>query len=313
MLYLHPASNMGLAEFCALTSPTSYDVAAQTFLLADILRTGRRYGNTESGFANLAPFGWRFGVCGVGVQFFEGELRTAIFTREFPPGAIASLGDSEALGNVLASFLGAVPDWFRRVMLVGVLPPIPQLSPGDKIVATNPGTAGCQVYWPHNKGFLSVGHVSGPVGTPVYAAGQHVGTVLYANDPTNHGSQPESDVALIGLHPTIAFQSPLANSIALGANASLYVLTSAGKAFSSVRSYSLFQFSPTLQGTWGNVYATTGVVTQGGDSGAPVVDTNNAVVGHVVGEFPTFGTIIQDVHYQLADIGRQPQFSGISI
>jgi len=306
---------MGLTEFCALTSPDSFDVAAQTFLLADILRTGRRNGIGESGSPSPVPFAWQFGVTGVGVQFFEpaNELRTAIFTREFPPGVIAPLAVSEILGRVFLSFLGTFPNWFERVNLVGVIPPVPQLSPGDRITGTNPGSAGCQVHWPHHKGFLSVGHVSGPVGTPVYASGQQVGTVVYANDPTNHGAQPESDVALIDLDPTIAFQSSLANSVALGANASLYVVTSGGKAISNVRSYSLFQFSPTLQGTWGNVYATTGVVTQGGDSGAPVVDKNNAVVGHVVGEFPTFGTIIQDVHYQLADIGRQPQFSGITI
>jgi hypothetical protein len=306
---------MGLTEFCALTSPTSYEVAAQTFLVADILRTGRRNGIGESGSPSPVPFGWQFGVCGVGVQIFEpdNELRTAIFTKEFPSGAIAPFGASETLGRVLVSFLGRVPDWLSRVILVGVIPPVPQFSPGDRITATNPGSAGCQVHWPHHKGFLSVGHVSGPVGTPVYESGQQVGTVVYANDPTNHGTQPESDVALIDLDPTIAFQSSLANSVALGANASLYVVTSGGKTLSNVRSYSLFQFSPTLQGTWGNVYATTSVITQGGDSGAPVVDKNNALVGHVVGEFPIYGTIIQDVHYQLADISRQPQFSGISI
>ena len=56
-----------------------------------------------------------------------------------------------------------------------------------------------------------------------------------------------------------------------------------------------FNFSPTLQGTWGDVYATTAVVTQGGDSGAPVVDGNNAVVGHVVGEFPVLASQAKEI------------------
>lgn len=59
---------MSLPDFCAQARTPSFEVAARTLLLAEVIREGRRYGyGTDEQRPLVAPFAWRFGVCGVGV------------------------------------------------------------------------------------------------------------------------------------------------------------------------------------------------------------------------------------------------------
>jgi hypothetical protein len=49
---------------------------------------------------------------------------------------------------------------------------------------------------------------------------------------------------------------------------------------------------------------TTSAFTVGGDSGAAAIDANSHVIGTVVGASPGATTLIQDIGYQLAEIGK---------
>jgi hypothetical protein len=301
---------MGLAEFCALTSATAFDVAARGLLLADILGNGARVNEPPA----RVPYGWEFGVCGVGVEADDKRLYTTVFTTKgLSPGKTDALKGYSGLADALAKSLGSRPSWFDDVRLVGVNPPEPQVAVGDAISATFPGAAGCNVRWSGTAGFLTVGHVAGAAPCLVSCAGKPIGTVAYSNDPTNHGTTPEADVALITLNQGATLQNPFTGSVTIGANTSVSVVKSSGRVAATVRSFSTFQYSPKLQGTWGDTYITTAVVTKGGDSGAPVVNSVNAVIGHVVGAIPGYGTLIQAIDYQLRAISLQQQFSGIQI
>ena len=298
---------MSLWEFCTLANPPALDVAASTTLLADLLLLGARHGLTENALPRRTPYGWQYGVCGVGARLSDpakpGSLVPAVFLVTKTSGEVSTLSTETTLSRVVTDLLRGRPRWLSTVEVVGVTPPEPQIAPGDGIHSPSPGTLGCNVRWSGKSGVLTAGHVVRQIGLPVFVAGTQVGTSVYCNDPTNHGTAVEDDVAVIEVNPgplTLRF----AGSAHAAPNAPVSVLAVGASPNANLRSYSAWMFSPALNATWGNLYQTTVPVTQPGHSGAPVQDANAAVIGHVVGVMPGVGTLIQDIHYQLAAIGK---------
>jgi hypothetical protein len=298
---------MSVWEFCALASPPAFDVAARTTLLADLLLLGRKHGLTENAVPRRTPFGWQHGVCGVGARLSDvavpaAVLVPAVFVVTKAPSEVSPLPGETSLSRVVTDLLGGVPDWLTTVQVVGVTPPEPQIGPGDGVNSPNPGTVGCNVRWGGKSGFLTAGHVVRQTGVPVFVAGTQVGTSAYCNDPTNHGTRIEDDVAVVEV-TSGPLMMRFAGSAHGAPNAPVSVVVVGAAPNTNLRSYSAWTFSPALNATWGNLYQTTVPVTQPGHSGAPVQDANAAVIGHVVGVMPGVGTLIQDIHYQLAAIG----------
>src|SRR5260221_1507589 len=303
---------MSVAEFCALASPSAFDVAAHTLLLSDVLLNGQRY-RLESE-TPLEPFAWQYGICGVGAICSNAQkLVTALFSTKEPLNTFVQLNVESQLSSEIERLLGARPPWLNDVSLFGVTLPEPQLSTGDAVACRNPGSAGCNVRWPGGTGFLTAGHVAGPSQVPFYS-GQQIGFIVYSNDPNNHGTQIEADVALVELNPGVAMTNPFNKSSVAGPNAVVRPVSHkhAGRRGpqTNVRAVAPWFYAPTLQGTWGDVYLTTGVVTQSGDSGAPVVDAADAIIGHVVGAMTGVGTLVQNVHYQISVLNREVPFAG---
>jgi hypothetical protein len=304
---------VSVSEFCARFEPAAPDVAARTLLLADVLLAGPRYGFGEPESLRAVPFGWRLGVCGVGALLVDGQLSPAVFFTGMAPGETGLLDEVERLRSAIADLLGAAPPWLDGVRVVGTEPFVPHRSVGDAILGAKPGSAGGCVRWSSRVGFLTAGHVGGTVFSPAYSGTARIGTVVYSNDPSHHGTQVEEDVALVELAPGFSMRNPFARSSSGKPGGSVSVIAHHGFSPTALRAYCPWLFNPTLNGTWGDVYLTTAVVTLSGDSGAPVADGAGDVLGHVVGELAGLGTVVQDINYQLCRIRRQPQFSGIRI
>src|ERR1035441_5790833 len=302
---------MSLTEFCSHASAPGVDIAARTLLLADVLIAG------PPNFEHSTPFAWQFGVCGVGVLLNErGILAPALFNTKISPNVFTPV-DSELI-DVITILLDSTPAWLGEVRFVGVDPPVPQISPGDSITCPNlSGSAGCNVAWSGKVGFLTAGHVAGSRLGLCSTVGSQVGSIVYSNDPSNHGASIEADIALVELHPGQTVQNVFKNPASAGPNEPIRVVTTQTGARNylgtNVRGYSRWQYSPALNGTWGDVYLTTKVVTQPGNSGTPAIDSSNGVLGHVVGAIPNFSTMIQDISYQLSVISQQIVFARIKL
>ena len=303
---------MSVWEFCARARPPAFDTAAHTTLLADVLLMGSRHGLTANEVPRRTPFGWQYGVCGVGAIASETQLVPALFMVTVPPGEVTSLSTQTPIATVVTELLGNAPPWLVNVQIVGVTPPQPQSAPGDGVSAPGLGTVGCNVRWGGKVGFLTAGHVIQQTGTPVFVGGVQVGASVYCNDPSNHGTNVEDDIAVVEV-TTGPLTMRFASSAHGSPNAPISVVVAGIAPNANLRSYSPWLFSPALNATWGNVYQTTASVTQPGHSGAPVQDANGAVIGHVVGVMPGVGTLVQDVHYQLATIGARSTLAGIRI
>jgi len=302
---------MGLTDFCRQSSPPAVDLAARTQLPADVLLSGP-VGRKES-----IPFVWRFGVCGVGVLANDaGILTSVLFSTESPQNQFMPL--NAILSTLIADLLDEIPAWLSDVRLLGVPAPEPQISPGDAISCPNlSGSAGCNVRWATKTGFLIAGHVGGASHGACNCGGLHVGSIVYCNNPSNHGANIEADVGVVELNSGIIMQNAFTTPSAAGPNAAINVVTNQGsrRAYlpTNVRGYSRWQYSPSLNGTWGDVYHTMNAVTQPGNSGSPVIDSSQGVIGHVVGALPNVATLIQDIHYQLTILGQQSMLNGITI
>ena len=58
-------------------------------------------------------------------------------------------------------------------------------------------TIGCEVRWGQKAGFITAGHVGNPLHANLFDNNGALGTVVYTNNPTGHGSAIEDDVAVV--------------------------------------------------------------------------------------------------------------------
>lgn len=170
-------------------------------------------------------------------------------------------------------------------------------------------TLGVDVMIPNRGvGVLTAGHTVNPVGAPVSSAsGEPIGKVFFVESPStppvtaNHADVAVVEIQSRGYEPRsfkVGFPPiPGDPALMLGSEAKR-VETSFGTAADWI-------YSPELGGRWGEVYVTEGVISEEGDSGAPVVIGEDSVIGHVVGVMEDEGTIVQDLDYQLVRGGVQ--------
>jgi hypothetical protein len=77
-----------------------------------------------------------------------------------------------------------------------------------------------------------------------------------------------------------------------------------GQTATQVMGFTPFLYVPSMAGMWGQLYFTTAGVTQGGDSGGPVLlDGTDQLVGHLVGASGVITSYIQAIDIQLKAVG----------
>src|SRR5262249_3716421 len=159
--------------------------------------------------------------------------------------------------KLVVEVFGGFPDWLRESRLFGVEEPVPQLASGDVITCPNSGSAGCNVSWSGGRGFLTAGHVAGSPMASCYSAGVCIGTVVYSNTSSGHGTFPEDDVAVVELQPGVSLGTQLRGPAIAAPNSPVTVL--GGPQFATIthiRAYLAWLYSPQMGGTWGDVYMT---------------------------------------------------------
>lgn len=213
----------------------------------------------------------------------------------------------QATGYDADNWLGDIRAWVLP-------PPLLQISPGARILASRAGTIGCEVSWASGTGFLTAGHVAGVKGHDVLAAKRKIGTVEYVNDPRNCGTAPQADIGIVSYASGVALSPPpaLSGATVAGANSAVTVHTLKG-ASAQIMGYCSFIYLPSIHGTLGDTYFTTASVTAGGDSGC-AVSSGNGIVGLVVAGTTNFTTYIQDIHYLLGQAGSASSgLTGLSV
>jgi len=215
--------------------------------------------------------------------------------------------------------LGSVYEYIRsrtgvELSVIALPAPVPQVAPSDVAhCGVGPGTFGVRVKTPNvPRALLTAGHAAPTAGASAYdSSAQRLGTVAstkhYGITPAG---QVTADVALIELDPATpdTLKGTPAPSVpgtghrwdqvtAYGAVTSgqWSALLTAGGPFAN-------PYGPTY-GDWGEAMITAYPISAPGDSGAPVYNKQNELVGHIVGGNPLLYSIVQDVNYQLQGAG----------
>jgi len=218
---------------------------------------------------------------------------------------IRNLNEIPSIQEIVRAALGLPEgsDWLSNIAAFVILPPVPQVAAGDQISSPNIGTVGCQVKWTGGNGFLTAGHVAPTAGQNVSGGGTVFGTVRFSKDPSGGGTARCVDVAVVELASGITFSPSLSGPTSAGPSTSVSVNTVSGGSGTIIALASFF-YMASMGGTYGDAYLTSAAFTTGGDSGAAAVDSSNNVIGMVVGASPGVTTIIQDIGYQFAEIGK---------
>jgi hypothetical protein len=142
----------------------------------------------------------------------------------------------------------------------------------------------------------------------------HLGTVAFTHEPTGGGTSIEADIAIVdttkgcgSVVSTISAAGPPATS----PNAAITMHLPGGRTSDNYRGFSAYIYFPS--GTFGDLHMTVAQVTNPGDSGSPVVDVNDVILGHVVGSSPGVTTYFQDADFQIKEVARLSTLSGIKL
>lgn len=300
------------------------ETAARALLLAEGLYEGPTLG--ESGEWSNVPFGFTYGITGVGL-YARGpnDIVPSIYTvgsPELKEMIWTPFPTFSPFYEAVARVFGTELDWILKDVIVVQTGRLElQADPGDPIqTSTDTGQLGAPVRWGPSCGYLTAGHVGKSVGTAIDDPALHtVGTVVYAADPTGKGATPEIDVAVVEV-PSRSWGNRLGITGAAVA-----------RGLAAVDVYQRFNPKPipsTIQGgkswfvtsppgapltTLNAVYLTSTGVTSGGDSGGPVMlSGTSTMIGHVVAGGPNT-SCIQDVRHQLRKIKSNPAFKAIRI
>ena len=246
------------------------------------------------------------------------KMRSVILSAKAKMGEFVPLREFTEISSLIIEAIGTRPEWLLdEVYVLGAPAPIIQSKPGDLIASPKPGTVGCNVKWGadlNQAGFLTAGHVGKPLNVDLLGKNKTpIGQVVYFNDPAGHGNVIEADVALIEI-PEGSKRSDLMSNLAkAGPGDSVYVMSRGKRVQAEIMGFNHFLRFPAQNGTCGDMYSTTEQVTTGGDSGAPVVDANNSIIGHVIGASPGYQSYIQGIDYQLHVLSGPPGFTTIQI
>jgi hypothetical protein len=210
------------------------------------------------------------------------------------------------LGSVRALIAESVDVSPSLLNLIGLPAPHEQAGPGDSVHCGKLATLGARVQSASGaRGILTAGHAA-PRGAVVYdAEASPIGRVADSVSCATAAvppRQPTPDVAIIEM---TAEDSPGTAPAFAGLGiagvwdeVTAYARTSAETSTLQCTGITFAGPSPE-QASFGNVMQTAYGISQEGDSGAPVLNQNGEIVGHVVAGYPGVYSIVQDVNYQL--------------
>ncbi|MQS17857.1 S46 family peptidase [Streptomyces kaniharaensis] len=200
--------------------------------------------------------------------------------------------------------------------VIAVPAPVPQVAPSDEArCGVGPGTFGVRVQTLQiPRALLTAGHAAPTVGASAYdTSAQKLGSVAstkhYGITPAG---QVTADVALIELdpmtpdtlrgtpHPSVLGTGHRWDQVtAYGAvtTGQWAAILTAGKPFAN-------PLGPGY-GDWDNAMMTAYAISAPGDSGAPVYNKQGELIGHIVGGNPGIYSVIQDINYQLQQVGAR--------
>ncbi|MET7534717.1 hypothetical protein [Streptomyces goshikiensis] len=200
------------------------------------------------------------------------------------------------------------------VSVIALPAPVQQVAPSDTAhCGGGPGTFGARVKTLQiPRALLTAGHAAQTTAAPVYDnSAQKLGSVA----STRHcgitpALQVTSDVALIELDPATPDTlrgTPAPTVPGTGHRwdqVSAYGAVTSGQWSALLTAGGPFAnpLGPTY-GDWGQVMITAYPISAPGDSGAPVYNKQDELIGHIVGGNPILYSIVQDVNYQLQEAG----------
>ncbi|MGW4652054.1 trypsin-like peptidase domain-containing protein [Kitasatospora sp. NPDC004289] len=204
------------------------------------------------------------------------------------------------------------------VSVIAVPPPVHQVAPSDIAhCGEGPGTFGVRVTTPQGtRGLLTAGHAAPTAGVAAYDTNaQRLGSV----GATKHcaivlARQETADVALIELDAATPDTQRATPPISvIGTGHKWDQVTAFGAVTSGQWAALLTAGHPFAGpdgpggGDWGQTMMTAYAISAPGDSGAPVYNQQNELIGHVVGGYPGVYSVIQDANYQLTEVGASPR------
>lgn len=300
----------------------SSETAARALLLSEGLFQGPTLARTGD-WSNV-PFGFNYGITGVGLHATGYDIVPAIYTVGSPDQqemTWAPFSSDTPIYEAVAQVFGTDLDWILKDVIVVQTGRLElQADPADPIQTSVVGQLGAPVQWGASQGFLTAGHVGLAVNTVVqdYALNT-VGNVVFALDPTGKGATPEIDVAVVEVPA-----SQFGNSLGITG-------TAVARGSASIEVYRRgypHPVSSTIQGgqgwfvasapgapltTLASVYLLSAGVTVLGDSGGPVMlQGTKTIIGHVAAGGPAT-SCIQDVRHQLRRIRSNKAFRTIQI
>ncbi len=220
---------------------------------------------------------------------------------EIEPTQTTYLSQLEGVFDAIAGLMGGQPEWLSSIRAFGMFEPELHLQPADRVQATLGGSAGCSLSWAGGSGFAMAGHVAPSTGATVNQRGAHIGTVAWANNPTGRGTSVEADFSVIKMSAGTNFNSPYSTYSHGRPYDPVAVVKPSGTSFPSALIIGMFHAMALLShnSTLGDTYMTGGQISSAGDSGAPVINNSNELVGHVIGASPGIATLVQDLSYQI--------------
>ncbi|MFF5808248.1 trypsin-like peptidase domain-containing protein [Streptomyces sp. NPDC012746] len=198
-----------------------------------------------------------------------------------------------------------------EVSVIGVPPPMEQVAPGERAhCGVGPATYGVPVeIRPYNqRGILTAGHAAPIAGVPAYDGNaQLVGEVKRTmHCGLTAPRQETADVAVIILEATEPDGLRAAPKVSTIGTAHRWdQVTAFGARTSGFRAHLLTAGNPFVNrpdgGDWGEAAMTAYPISAPGDSGAPVYNESDELVGVIVGGYEGLYSIVQDISYQFRE------------
>ena len=194
--------------------------------------------------------------------------------------------------------------------VIGQPPAQEQAGPGDAAHCGKLATLGAKVKTAGGaRGILTAGHAATQGAVVFDAKASPIGRVDESVSCWTAGSprQPTPDVATIemtvpdSLGKAIPFSRQA--TAAIWDNVTAYGALTQGKSSALLCAGITFAGPTPAQASYGNVMQTAYPISQPGDSGAPVLNQDDEIVGHVVAGYRGVYSIVQDVTYQLQAFG----------
>lgn len=222
--------------------------------------------------------------------------------RNFKPRRPAKITEIREISEFLRSVAPHDSDIWSNAFVKFIATPHVYAAPGDIVTAQKRGRAGLKVTWDiasSKQGILTAGDVVGKKANA--KVGSSLGTVAFAIDFLNGGTEPQPDVAVVEL------QEPLTcsfNSMGMAQRGEMidFVIGNKLKRTQILTLPDEGIFMPSRSGTAGHVYLASPSVTKGGDSGALAFNNRNEVIGHLLGGSGDEFDFIQAIDYQIEAI-----------